>query len=203
MEMSTGYPGYNCTIPFENGFITEILKKNGYNTFCIGKWHLTPATETSPTGPFDRWPLGRGFERFYGFLGRETNQWYPDLVEDNGPVHQPKLPEEGYHLNEDLANKAVQYILNSHVNAPDKPFFLYYSTGAAHAPHHVEKEWIEKYKGKFDMGWDEYRKIVFKRQKEMGIIPTNAELSPRDPDVPEWETLTRDQKKLFSRFMNE
>jgi arylsulfatase len=201
MEMATGYPGYDGRMPFENGMLPEMLLQHGYNTFCIGKWHLSPSEENSAAGPFHRWPLGRGFERFYGFLGGETNQWYPDLVQDNRSTMQPRLPEEGYHLNEDLADQAIGMILDAHVNAPEKPFFLYYATGAAHAPHHVPKDWIEKYKNKFDMGWDKYRETVFQRQKESGLLSADAELPPRDPDVPVWDTLSADEKRLYARFM--
>ncbi|MEZ4715297.1 MAG: arylsulfatase [Caldilineaceae bacterium] len=201
METATGFPGYNGRMPFENGMLPEMLLEQGYNTFAIGKWHLSPAEESTPAGPYIRWPLGRGFERFYGFLGGETNQWYPDLTYDNHSVLQPKSVEEGYHLDEDLVDHAIQFILDAHVNAPNKPFFLYHAPGCAHAPHQVGKEWIEKYKGKFDMGWDDYREQVFARQKELGIFPADAELSARDPDVPEWSTLTDQQKALYARFM--
>jgi len=201
METATGYPGYDGRMPFENGMLPEMLLEHGYNTFCVGKWHLSPAEESTPAGPFHRWPLGRGFERYYGFLGGETNQWFPDLTYDNHSVPQPKTVEEGYHLDEDLADHAIKFILDAHVNAPDKPFFLYYAPGCAHAPHQVAKEWIDKYKGKFDMGWDEYRQVVFQRQKELGIFSENTELSPRDPDVPEWDTLTAEEKQLYARFM--
>jgi len=201
MEMATGFPGYDCRMPFENGMLPEMLVEHGYNTFCIGKWHLSPAEESTPAGPYHRWPLGRAFERYYGFLGGETNQWFPDLTYDNHSVPQPKTVEEGYHLDEDLADHAIRFILDAHVNAPDKPFFLYYAPGCAHAPHQVSPEWIDKYKGKFDMGWDEYREVVFKRQKELGIFPADAELSPRDPDVPEWDGLSDEQKQLYARFM--
>ena len=190
-EFATGYPGYDGRMPFENGMLSEMLLENGYNTFCTGKWHLNPAEEGTPAGPYHRWPLGRGFERFYGFLGGETNQWFPDLTYDNHSVPQPKSVEEGYHLTEDLSDKAIQFILDAHVNAPDKPFFLYHATGAAHAPHQVGQEWIDKYKGKFDMGWDKYREIVFENQKKLGIFPANAELSRHDPDVPAWDTSER------------
>ena len=201
MELATGFPGYDCRMPFENGTLSEILRAYGYNTFYIGKWHLSPPEESTPAGPYHRWPLGRGFERFYGFLGGETNQWFPDLVYDNHSIKQPKTVEEGYHLDEDLADHAIQFVLDAHVNAPDKPFFLYYAPGCAHAPHQVAKEWVDKYKGKFDMGWDEYRTIVFQRQKELGIFPADAKISPRDPDVPEWQSLNNDQKQLYARFM--
>jgi len=201
METATGYPGYDGRMPFENGMLPEMLLEHGYNTFCVGKWHLSPAEESTPAGPYHRWPLGRGFERYYGFLGGETNQWFPDLTYDNHSVPQPKKVEEGYHLDEDLADHAIRFVLDAQVNAPDKPFFMYYAPGTAHAPHQVGKEWIEKYKGKFDMGWDEYREVVFKRQKELGLFPADAELSSRDPDVQEWAGLSNDQKRLYARFM--
>ncbi len=201
METATGYPGYDARMPFENGMLSEVLRQQGYNTFCVGKWHLSPSEENTAAGPFHRWPLGRGFERFYGFLGGETNQWYPDLTEDNRSVDQPKPPEEGYHLSEDLADQAIRMILDAHVNAPEKPFFLYYATGAAHAPHHVAKEWADRYAGRFDAGWEVYRETVFARQKELGIVPAHAELPMRDPDVPEWDSLSADQQRLYARFM--
>ena len=156
-EAATGYPGYNGVLPFDRGMLSEMLLPLGYNTFCVGKWHLTPAEHTTAAGPFDRWPLGRGFERYYGFLGGETNQWYPELTYDNHEVEQPALPEDGYHLSADLADKAIEFIKDAHTTAPDKPFFLYYATGAGHAPHHVPKEWADKYTGQFDSGWDDYR----------------------------------------------
>ena len=201
METATGYPGYDGRMPFENGMLPEVLRARGWNTFCVGKWHLSPSEENTQAGPFHRWPLGRGFERFYGFLGGETNQWYPDLVEDNRPIEPPRTPEEGYHLSEDLADQAIKMILDAHVNAPEKPFFMYYATGCAHAPHHVAAEWADKYKGRFDDGWDAYREQVFARQKELGIVPAHAELPPHDPDVPVWETLSPDERRLYARFM--
>lgn len=201
MELATGYPGYDGRMPFENGMLPEILLEKGYNTFAIGKWHLSPSEDNTPAGPFHRWPLGRGFERFYGFLGGETNQWYPDLIQDNASVRPPATPEEGYHLSEDLADQAIRMIVDSHVNAPDKPFFMYYAPGAGHAPHHVPKEWADKYSGAFDMGWDAYRETVLARQKEIGLISPDVELSPHDPDVPEWATLSPDERRLYSRMM--
>ncbi|WP_440955260.1 sulfatase-like hydrolase/transferase [Methanosarcina sp. Mfa9] len=200
-ELSMGYPAHNGYMGFEHGFLSEILLEQGYNTFAVGKWHLTPPEETTTAGPFHRWPLGRGFERYYGFLGGDTDQWHPDLTYDNHPVPVPKTPEEGYHLNIDLGDKAIEFIKDAHHNAPGKPFFLYYATGAGHAPHHVEKEWIDKYKGKFDMGWDKYREMVFKRQKGLGIVPPDALLSKRDPDVPAWDSLSDTEKKVYARQM--
>ena len=178
-EGSEGYPGSNGAIPFENGFLSEILLQQGYNTYALGKWHLTPAEQISAAGPYDRWPLGRGFERYYGFLAGDTSQYYPDLIHDNRQVEPPKTPEEGYHLTSDLVDKAISFIGDSKQLAPDKPFFLYLATGAMHAPHHVPKEWADKYKGQFDDGWSAYREKVFAKQKELGIIPANS--SPVTP----------------------
>jgi arylsulfatase len=200
-EGSTGYPGGNGYIPFENGFLSDILLEHGYNTFALGKWHLTPADQISAAGPYDRWPLGRGFERYYGFLGGDTHQYYPDLVYDNHTVEPEKTPEEGYHLTEDLVDKAISFIADAKQVAPDKPFFLYFCPGAMHAPHHVPKEWADQYKGQFDDGWDAYREKTFKKQKELGIIPREAELSRHDPDVQSWNSLSAEEKKLYARMM--
>jgi arylsulfatase A-like enzyme len=200
-EVSTGYPGYNGIMPFEKGMLSEMLLPRGYNTFMVGKWHLSPPEHETAAGPYDRWPLGRGFERFYGFLGGDTNQWYPELIYDNHSVEQPAQPEDGYHLSADLADKAIEFIQDAHVNAPDKPFYLHYCTGAAHAPHHVPSEWADRYKGKFSGGWDEYRTLVHQRQLEMGIIPAGTELSAHDPDVPEWDTLPDSAKQVYARMM--
>jgi arylsulfatase A-like enzyme len=200
-EGATGYPGSNGRIPFENGFLSEVLLLNGYNTYAVGKWHLTPSEESGAAGPYDRWPLGRGFQRFYGFLGGDTNQYYPDLIYDNHQVDPPKTPEQGYHLTEDLVDRAIQFIGDSKQVAPDKPFFLYLATGAQHSPHHVPREWADRYKGMFDDGWDAYRDKVFKRQKELGVIPENTVLSRHDPDVADWNTLPADERKLYARMM--
>jgi arylsulfatase len=200
-EISTGYPGYNGSIPFENGFISEILQQNGYSTYAVGKWHLTPANEISGAGPYTRWPLSRGFERYYGFLGGDTHQYYPDLTSDNHSVRPPKTPEEGYHLTEDLVNVAISFIADAKQVAPNKPFFLYFCTGAMHAPHHVPKEWADKYKGKFDDGWEAYREKVLQKQKQIGILPQNAQLSRQDPDVKPWNECTAEEKKVYSRMM--
>jgi arylsulfatase A-like enzyme len=200
-ELATGYPGYDGRMPPTNGMLAEMLVPQGYNAFCLGKWHLSPAEENTPAGPNHRWPLGRGFERFYGFLGGETNNWYPDLMLDNSPTRQPKSVEDGYHLSEDLADQAIKMVLDAHVNAPEKPFFMYYATGAGHAPHHSPREWADQYKGKFDGGWDAYRETVFARQQEIGLLPADAQLSPRDPDVPEWSSLSADEQRLYARMM--
>lgn len=200
-EIATGYPGYNGNIPFENGFLSEILLGHGYNTYMVGKWHLVPAEQESAAGPYDRWPLGRGFERFYGFLGGDTSQWHPDLVHDNHRVEPPAGPEAGYHLTSDLVDKAISFIAGAKQVAPDKPFFLNFSTGATHAPHHVPKEWADRYRGRFDDGWDVYRERTFERQKRQGIVPPDTRLSPRDPDVPDWNSLSPDARRLAARMM--
>jgi arylsulfatase A-like enzyme len=200
-ELATGFPGYNGVIPFENGMLSEMLVEHGYSTYQVGKWHLTPSNQETAAGPYDRWPLARGFQRFYGFLGGDTSQWYPDLVYDNHQVEPPKTPEEGYHLSEDLVDKSIAFISDSKQVDPDKPFYLNLCFGAQHAPHHVAKEWADKYKGTFDDGWDAYREKTFARQKELGIVPADAELSRHDPDVPEWDSLPPESRKLFSRFM--
>ena len=146
-EFATGYPGYNGIMPFENGMLSEMLLQHGYSTFMVGKWHLTPSNQETAAGPYDRWPLGRGFQRFYGFLGGDTSQWYPELVYDNHPVEPPRTPEEGYHLTEDLVDKSIEFITDLRQIDPDKPFYLHLCFGATHAPHHVPKEWADRYAG--------------------------------------------------------
>lgn len=200
-EASTGFPGYDGYIPLEHGFLSEILRGEGYNAYAVGKWHLTPADQVTAAGPYDRWPLGRGFERYYGFLGGDTHQYYPELTYDNHRVEPEKTPEEGYHLTEDLTDKAISFIADSKQAAPNKPFFMYFATGAMHAPHHVPKEWADRYAGDFDDGWDAYREKVFARQKELGIVDQGAELSRHDPDVQDWDGLSDDERKLYARMM--
>jgi arylsulfatase A-like enzyme len=200
-ELASGFPGYNGVMPFENGMLSELLVEKGYSTLMVGKWHLTPSNQETAAGPYDRWPLGRGFQRYYGFLGGDTSQWYPDLVYDNHQVEPPKKPDEGYHLSEDLVDKSIAFIADTKQTDPDKPFYLHLCFGATHAPHHVAKEWADKYKGVFDDGWDAYREKTFARQKELGIVPADAELSRHDPDVPEWESLSAQDRQLYSRFM--
>jgi arylsulfatase A-like enzyme len=209
-EATTGFPGKNGHIPFENATIAEVLLDQGYNTYMLGKWHLCPEDEYSMASTKRNWPVGRGFERYYGFLGGETNQWYPDLVYDNHFVEQPYSPEEGYHLDRDLADKAIGFIADAKQIAPDKPFFMYYCPGTAHAPHHAPKEWIEKYEGVFDMGYERYRDVVLERQKEMGIVAPDTEVSAINPMeegryfpvdyVKPWDGLPDDEKRLFARM---
>jgi arylsulfatase len=200
-ELATGFPGYNGNVPFENGYISEMLLARGYNTYMLGKWHLIPSSQETAAGPYDRWPLGRGFERFYGFLGGDTSQWNPDLVYDNHQVEPPATPEEGYHLSADLADRAMSFIADAKQVDPDKPFFLYFATGATHAPHHVPKEWADIYAGQFDDGWDAYRERTIARQIQLGILPAGTELSRHDPDVPEWSSLAPEVRRLAARMM--
>jgi arylsulfatase A-like enzyme len=200
-EGATGFPGSNGLIPFENGFLSEMLQAHGYNTMALGKWHLTPTEQCSPAGPYDRWPLGRGFERFYGFMGGDTSQYYPDLVYDNHQVQPPRAPEQGYHLTEDLVDHAIEFVADAKQVAPDKPFFMYFCTGAMHAPHHAPREWADKYKGQFDDGWDAYRQKVYERQLALGVLPAGTKLSERDPDVAAWDSLGGDEKRLYARMM--
>jgi arylsulfatase len=201
VENASGYPGYNGVVPFENGFLSEMLTPNGYAAYAVGKWHLTPHEDMNMAARRDRWPLGRGFERFYGFLGGDTNQWNPDLVHDNHQVEQPRQAEDGYHLTEDLADKAIEFVTDLKNADPGKPFFLYFCTGAGHAPHHAPNEWIDKYRGKFDMGWDKAREEIFQRQKEMGIVPPDTQLTPRPDWIQAWDELSDDQRTLYARMM--
>lgn len=200
-EFSTGFPGYTGDIPHENGFLSEMLVDQGYSTHALGKWHLTPTQSTSAAGPYDNWPLGRGFERYYGFLGGDTDQYTPTLVHDNHQVEPPATPKEGYHLTEDIADRAIEFIQDAKQVDPDKPFFSYFAPGAAHAPHQVPKEWADKYEGEFDMGWDEAREQILERQKEMGVVPEDTDLSPQNPDIEEWDSLSEDEQRLYARMM--
>ncbi|MFZ9565580.1 MAG: arylsulfatase, partial [Ilumatobacteraceae bacterium] len=198
-ETSFALPGYNGRIPRSAATLARILKDNGYNTMAVGKWHLTPQAEYSAAGPFERWPLGMGFERYYGFLGAETNHWAPELVRDNTPIPTPDTP--GYHLTEDLAHQAIDMMRSQHAAAPDKPFLLWFATGAAHAPHHVTREWFEPYAGKFDEGWEVLRERTFREQLRNGVIPPATTLTPRPSWVPEWSSLSDGERRLFARYM--
>ena len=196
ISLSAGFPGYDGRIPSSDGTIAEILRDNGYNTFTVGKYGLTPDEEATDAGPFDHWPSGKGFEHFFGFLGSQTDQYKPDLVEDNAHV-----TPDGRHLNEQITDKAISYISRQQKVAQGKPFFLYYSPGATHAPHQVDKYWSDQYKGKFDEGWDVFREKVLANQKKLGIVPAYAQLPARNPRIQAWNSLTAEQKKLFERFM--
>lgn len=199
-EMANGFPGYNSLMGKENATIAEILTLNGYNTAWIGKNHNVPDWHSSAAGPFDLWPTGLGFEKFYGFIGGEANQFRPLLFDGITPI-EPYVNKPDYNLDFDLADHAIEWIKMQKAVAPDKPFFCYYAPGAIHAPHHPTKEWIAKQKGKFDMGWDKLREITFERQKRMGIIPQDAKLTPRDKELPSWDSMDPKYKKMYSYMM--
>ncbi len=217
-EASAGFPGFSARMPFENGTIAEVLNGQGWNTYAVGKWHLTPAEEADMSSWRARWPLGRGFERFYGFLGGETNQWFPELVHDNHVVDPPYGPDEGYHLSKDLVDMSIRFIRDAKAVAPDKPWFMYFCPGAGHAPHHVWKEWADRYRGRFDVGYEAIREEILAAQKRMGLLPHDTALSPINPHgepdragpagqpwpaldvVRPWESLTADEKRLFIRM---
>lgn len=194
--LSAGFPGWDGRMPPTAGTIAEILRDNGYNTFAVGKYGVTPDEEATDAGPFDHWPTGKGFDHFLGFLGSQTDQYKPDLVED-----QTHVRPDGRHLSDQITDKAISYIDRQKKAAPDKPFFLYYAPGATHAPHQVDSYWSDQYRGKFDQGWDVYREEVFERQKKMGIIPADAKLPDRNPDVKAWAALSAEEQKLYARFM--
>ncbi|MBP6595915.1 MAG: arylsulfatase [Arenimonas sp.] len=201
-EIATGQPGYCSVLPNSMAPLAKTLKLNGYNTAQFGKCHEVPVWQSSPVGPFDQWPTGgSGFEYFYGFIGGEAHQWYPALFEGTTPVDAPKTPEEGYHLVEDMADRAIGWIQQQKAMAPDKPFFAYFAPGATHAPHHVAKEWADRYKGKFDAGWDALREQTFARQKTLGVIPADAVLTPRPADVPAWNDMPEEFKPVLRRQM--
>ncbi|MGB7571968.1 MAG: arylsulfatase [Methanothrix sp.] len=200
-EMATSAPGYTSIRPKTVAPLAQILKLNGYATAQFGKCHEVPVWETSPMGPFDHWPTGSGFEYFYGFIGGETNQYYPGIYEGTRPVEPERTPEEGYHFTEDITDKAINWVRQQKALMPDKPFFVYFAPGATHAPHHVPKEWADKYKGKFDQGWDKLREETFARQKQMGVIPSEAELTKRHSQIPAWETISPTLKPVLSREM--
>ena len=195
ISASAGFPGWDGRVPATAGTIAEILRDNGYNTFAVGKYGVTPDEEATDAGPFDHWPTGKGFDHFFGFLGSQTDQYKPDLVED-----QAHATPDGRHLSDQITDKAIFYIDRQKKAAPDKPFFLYYAPGATHAPHQVDKYWSDLYKGKFDKGWDAYREEVFARQKKLGVIPANAVLPDRNPEIKAWDKLTPEEQRLYTRF---
>jgi len=201
VDIASGFPGYNSIWPKSAVSVAEVLRQNGYSTAAFGKWHNTPVWETNPAGPFDHWPTSLGFEYYYGFMGGDDSQWYPRLYRNTVAVEPPARPAEGYHLTTDLANDAIRWVRQHDAITPQKPFFLYLATGATHEPHHVAQEWIAKYKGKFDQGWDKLREETFARQKEKGVIPANAELTKRPKELPAWDSLAADQKKLLAHEM--
>ncbi|MES2482543.1 MAG: arylsulfatase [Pseudomonadota bacterium] len=198
---TSGIAQHDANIPRANGFLSEMLVQADYATMCVGKWHLTPIAALNVASSREGWPLGRGFERFYGFLAGQTSQFDPHLVVDNGPLYPPRTSSDDYHLSEDLVDVGIRYIRELRSGDPDKPFFMYLSFGASHAPHHAPREWIDRFRGRFDMGWDAYRRQVHQRQKEMGLIPADAPLPERDPDVPAWDSFNPEQQKVAARMM--
>src|SRR5579859_2248890 len=196
-----GFPGYTGRIPKSAATLARILRDEGYNTFAVGKWHLAAKGEYSAAGPTDRWPVGLGFERFYGFLGAETSQWSPELVRDNTAVDPPRTPAQGYHLTEDLADQAIRMVQDQQQANASKPFFCYVATGAAHSPHQVPTNWIDAYRGRFDQGWEAWRIDAFARQLSEGIVPPGTTLTERPSWVPVWEDLSTDERRLYARYM--
>ncbi|MEU2257068.1 arylsulfatase [Nocardia xishanensis] len=215
-EFTDGFPNCSGRIPFETALLSEVLAEKGWNTYCVGKWHLTPLEESNLASTKRHWPLSRGFERFYGFMGGETDQWYPELVYDNHTTAPPATPEDGYHLSKDIADKTIEFIRDAKVIAPEKPWFSYVCPGAGHAPHHVFAEWADRYAGRFDMGYEAYRDIVLENQKRMGVVPADTEMSPVNPylgtkgpngepwplldTVRPWDSLNTEEKRLFARM---
>ena len=200
-ELANDWDGYAGEIPRSSALAAEVLKDYGYATGAWGKWHNTPAVETTAAGPFHNWPTEIGFEYFYGFLAGEASQYEPNLVRNTTTVLPPRTPEEGYHLSEDLADDAISWLHRHQAFEPDKPFFMYWATGCLHGPHHIFPEWADKYAGKFDDGWDAYRERVFARAKEKGWIPADAQLTPRDPQMPAWDDIPEEQRPFQRRLM--
>jgi arylsulfatase A-like enzyme len=199
MELATAFPGNTGIRPNSVAPLAEMLRQNGYSTAAFGKYHETPPWEVSVSGPFDRWPTHSGFDKFYGFIGGETNQWAPAIFDGTVRVEAPHDPK--YHFTTDMTNQAINWIQAQQSLTPDKPFYVYFSTGACHAPHHVPKEWADKYKGKFNQGWDKLREEIFAKQKQIGAIPQDARLTPRPKEIPAWDTMNADQKRLLARQM--
>ena len=199
MNVANTNPGYQGVLNPHTATVVEMLRQRGYSTAAFGKWHLTPSWESSPMGPFDRWPTGVGFEKFYGFLGGETDQYDPTLYEGTSSVQHPAV--ENYHFTEDMSRAAIEWLDLQHSLTPNKPFFLYYATGATHAPLQVPQEWIDRYKGRFDQGWDAMREEILARQKKLGVVPANTKLTPRPEQIPAWDSLSADQKKVAARLM--
>lgn len=200
-DLPMAFPGYTARIPPEAGTLAEILRAEGYATFAVGKWHLTPRDERSPSGPFGSWPLGKGFEHYYGFLGGDANHWAPELVRDNTYVDPPRTPDEGYHLSEDLADETITRVRELRRNQPERPFLVWLGMGATHAPQHVTPEWSDRYAGRFDEGWDAWRRATLARQIELGVVAPGTELPAPSAHVPDWEGLDADHRRLYARMM--
>lgn len=200
-EMATDQPGYNGFRPDAAATTAQLLRRAGYNTAAFGKWHQTPPSEVSHSGPFDRWPTGEGFEEFYGFMGAEMNHWYPQLYRGTTPVEPTRTPEDGYHLSEDLVDHAIAWVQTQQILTPDKPFYTYLAFGATHAPFHVDPTWRDRYAGRFDHGWDVQRELTLQRQRELGVVAADAQLAPWAEGVPHWEDLDEDDRRVAARFM--
>jgi arylsulfatase len=200
MEQATGFPGYDSLMGKDTATIAEILKQHGWNTAWFGKNHNVPDWQSSQAGPFDHWPTELGFEKFYGFIGAETNQWRPAVFDGTKPI-EPYLGNADYNFDYDIADQAINWVRNQKAVAPDRPFFLYYAPGATHSPHHPKKEWIAKYKGRFDQGWDKVREETLARQKQLGVVPPNTQLTPRTVGIPAWDALNAEQKQLYAYMM--
>ena len=199
-EIANSFPGYDSAIPPESATIAQVLRMSGYSTACFGKWHLTPSWEQSPAGPFDRWPTGMGFDRFYGIMGAESSQYEPPVYDQTTPI-APHIGKPDYHLTEDLADQTISWMQRQKASSPDKPFFCYFSTPAVHAPHHVPREWIEKYKGKFDSGWDSLRNEIYERQLKLGVIPQGTALTKRPEQIPAWSDYPERYRPVAQRLM--
>ncbi|NBY62508.1 MAG: arylsulfatase, partial [Actinobacteria bacterium] len=199
-EIANSFPGYDSAIPPESATVAQVLRMSGYSTACFGKWHLTPSWEQSPAGPFDRWPTGLGFDRFYGIMGAESSQYEPPVYDQTTPI-SPHLDNPNYHLTEDLADQAINWMHRQKASSPNKPFFCYFSTPAVHAPHHVPNEWIEKYKGKFDGGWDKLRDEIYQRQLKLGVIPPDTALTTRPEQIPSWDDYPERYRPIARKLM--
>ncbi len=199
-EIANSFPGYDSAIPPESATVAQVLRMSGYSTACFGKWHLTPSWEQSPAGPFDRWPTGLGFDRFYGIMGAESSQYEPPVYDQTTPI-SPHLGKPDYHLTQDLADQTINWMHRQKASSPNKPFFCYFSTPAVHAPHHVPREWIEKYKGKFDGGWDELRQEIYERQLKLGVIPPDTALTKRPEQIPAWSDYPEQYRPVARRLM--
>ncbi|MGA1569779.1 MAG: sulfatase-like hydrolase/transferase, partial [Ilumatobacteraceae bacterium] len=199
-EIANSYPGYDSALPAEAATVAQVLRMSGYSTSCFGKWHLTPSWEQSPAGPFDRWPTGLGFDRFYGIIGAEASQWEPAVYDQTTPI-SPHVGRPGYHLTEDLADHAIEWMQRQRASAPDTPWFCYFSTPAVHAPHHAPAEWIDRFAGAFDGGWDDLRDTIYRRQLELGVIPAGTANTSRPEQIPAWEDYPERYRPVATRLM--
>ena len=199
-EIANSFPGYDSQIPAEAATVAQILQMSGYGTSCFGKWHLTPSWEQGPAGPFERWPTGIGFDRFYGIIGAEASHWEPAVYDQTTPI-SPHVNRPDYHLTEDLADQAIKWMEQHRVSAPNRPWFCYFSTPAVHAPHHAPAEWINKYQGTFDAGWDVLREEIYAEQLRLGVIPEHTTLTTRPEEIPAWSEYPERYRPVATRLM--